>query len=208
MKKYETLSRLREAKIIAVVRASGAEQAVDAVGALVKGGIYAIELAFTTPHADRAIAEIDRKFGDDILLGAGTVLDVASARLAILAGAKYYLAPSLDPEVLAVGNIYGVPAIPGIATATEAVNALKAGADVVKLFPAHQYSPSMIKDLRAPLPNLEVIPTGGIGEDNLREWLDAGAFAVGVGGKLFAGLKTGDLGAVTDMAKRLTAIAK
>ena len=122
-----------------------------------------------------------------------------------MSGAKFLVTPTLNAEVIKTGNRYGVPVFCGVATATEALTALELGVDVVKAFPAGQFNPSVIKDWKGPLPNLEVMPTGGIGIENVAEWLKAGAFACGVGGAILEGYKEGDFAKVTATAKRFKA---
>lgn len=209
MKKYETLTKIGKEKIIAIIRVSDENQAEKAMAALLDGGLACAELTFTTPFAHRIIEKLSRAYaGAGLLLGAGSVLDSETARIAILSGAEYLVTPALNTDVIRLANRYGIPVFPGTVTPTEALAALEAGADVVKLFPAGQFKPSVIKDIKAPLPNLEIVPTGGIGVKNIKEWIDAGAFACGVGGSLFSGLKEGDYKQITQNAKELKGALK
>lgn len=204
MKKYEILSKIGAEKIISIIRVSNETQAQKAMEAVLEGGLSCVELTFTTPYAHTLLEKLSKEYEDtNLLLGAGSVLDSETARIAILSGAKYLITPTLNAEVIRLANRYGVPVIPGIATATEALCALEAGADVVKLFPAGQFKTSIIKDIKAPLPNLQIAPTGGIDASNIKEWISAGAFACGVGGGLFSGLKEGNYRQITQNAKQL-----
>lgn len=208
MNKYDVLQKVQREKLIAIVRIRTQEQALSAVGALIDGGINCIELPLTAPYAHSVLECVAKQYSDRITLGAGSVLDGESARIAILSGAKFLVTPTVSEHTIRVANRYGIPVFPGIATATEALLALEYGADVVKFFPARGQSPRLIKDLRAPMPELEIIPVGGIGEDNLADWLRAGAFACGIGGALLAGAEKGDYAAITAMARKLKKIVQ
>jgi 2-dehydro-3-deoxyphosphogluconate aldolase/(4S)-4-hydroxy-2-oxoglutarate aldolase len=175
--------RLQDEQVLAVIRADSAGAAVEAGRALAAGGVRALEVAFTTPDAPAAIRELATD--DELFVGAGTVLDADQARVAIDAGAAFLVSPSLVPEALAVAREAGVLALPGALTPTEVVAAAQV-ADVVKLFPASLGGVSYLKALLAPLPDLRIVPTGGVSVDNAHEWLAAGALAVGAGGDLCA----------------------
>ena len=138
-----------------------------------------------------------------MLLGAGTVLDPETARIAILSGAQYVVSPYFDPETITLCNRYRVPGMPGCTTIKEVVNAMEAGADIVKVFPGELFGPKIIKSIKGPLPHAKVMPTGGVDITNVDQWIKAGAAAVGVGGALTQGAKTGDFKSITDMAKQL-----
>ena len=173
--------RLHDEQVLAVIRADSAASAVEAGRALAAGGVRALEVAFTTPDAPAAIRELAAD--DELLVGAGTVLSDAHAHAALDAGAAFLVSPSLVPAVLAVAREAGVLALPGALTPTEVVAAAEL-AEVVKLFPASLGGVSYLKALLAPLPDLRIVPTGGVSASNAREWLAAGAFAVGAGGDL------------------------
>ncbi len=207
MKKYQILSALHKEKIIGVIRINNPNAAEKSFEALLKGGIKSVELTFTVPFAHSILERVKRAFNNSLYIGAGTILDSESARIAILSGADYLLTPSLNTEVIKTGNRYGIPVISGIASATEAVHAIEMGCDVVKIFPANQFNYDVISSLKGPLPNLEVIPTGGIDLGNLVDWLKAGAFAVGVGGELTYGAANGDFKLVTETAKKFCEVA-
>ena len=200
MKKYDILCKIK-GNAIAIVRGDDVDSVVECCCALYEGGIKVMELPLTTPYALDGIKEVSKKLKDAVI-GAGTVLDPESARAAMLSGAQFIVTPSLDEETVKMCNRYGVPVIPGIATVTEAVKALSCGADVVKLFPASNFDFKIIKEMKAPLPNLEIVPTGGVSAENFPTWLESGAFACGVGGSLTKGLKTHDWESVKAEAKK------
>ncbi|MDA1193113.1 MAG: bifunctional 4-hydroxy-2-oxoglutarate aldolase/2-dehydro-3-deoxy-phosphogluconate aldolase [Candidatus Poribacteria bacterium] len=169
-----------ECRVIAIIRTDSSSDLVSAVNALADGGIDVVEITMTTPNALDAIRAA-RKECPDVLLGVGSVLDSETARAAILAGAQYVVTPVLRPDVIQTCHRYGCVVAPGAFTPTEIFTAHELGADFVKVFPVNHLGPSYLKDLLAPMPQLNLIPTGGITATNAREYLDAGACAVGVG---------------------------
>lgn len=175
------IERIRDEKIVAVVRAGNPRAAVDTAKALGEGGVRAIEVTFTTPDAHRAIERLRRD--EDLLVGAGTVRTVPEAEAAIDAGAEFLVSPGLAFDVLAVARREGVAAIPGALTPTE-LDAAAEWSEVIKLFPASVGGPSYLQALRGPFPDLNLIPTGGVSVANLDDWRGAGAFALGAGGDL------------------------
>jgi len=177
---------LHEAGIVAVIRAPSADAAVAMSHALVKGGVTGVEVTFTTPGAADAIARV-RKELPNALVGAGTVLDAAELTAACDAGATFLVSPHFDPELLEKARARGVPYLPGALTPTEIVRAWKAGAACVKLFPGSAVGPGYVKAIRGPLPDVPIMPTGGVDEKNLVEWLKTGVVAVGMGGALATG---------------------
>ena len=202
MFKSDVVGKLCDCGVVAVVRASNEKEAIDIASACIKGGIVGIEVTFTVPGADQVIKALNETFkGDALLVGAGTVLDVVTARVAILAGAKFIVSPSFDKEVAEVCNLYQVPYMPGCFTITEMVTAMKAGVDVIKVFPGSAATPSYIKAVKGPLPQANLMPTGGVSLDNCGEWIKAGCVAVGVGGELTKPAKTGNFEEVTRLAK-------
>lgn len=207
MQKYDYLNRLINTGCVAVVRGNDAAEAVKTVDAVIAGGVTGIELTFTVPHADRALDELSEKYGDreDVLIGAGTVLDPATARLAIIAGAKFIVSPSFNADVAKICNLYAIPYTPGCFTPTEIQTALEAGVDLVKVFPGSVAGPAMVKALHGPFPQLAIMPTGGVSLDNLETWFDAGVTLVGAGSNLTAAAKTGDYADVTATAKKYRA---
>lgn len=202
MKKVEILNRLERAGVIAVLRADSKEEALEVSHAVVAGGMKGLELTFTVPQADEVIRELAKTYHDqkDIVIGAGTVLDAVTARLAITAGAEYIVSPSFNQETAEICNLYQIPYLPGCMTITEMQTALKSGVDIVKLFPGSAYGPSIVTAFKAPLPHLNIMPTGGVSLENMDQWFAAGVVAVGVGGNLLAPAKTGEFDKVTALA--------
>lgn len=197
------LQKLENAGVIAVVRGKTKEEALKASQAIVAGGMRGIELTFTVPQATEVIQELVALYQEnpDVVIGAGTVLDATTARLAIVAGAEYIVSPSFDEETAKICNLYQVPYLPGCMTITEMKEALKSGADIIKLFPGSVYGPSVISAFKAPLPQLNIMPTGGVSLENMAEWFAAGVTAVGVGGNLLAPAATGDFEKVREVAQ-------
>ena len=204
MKKYELIQALLGAGAVSVIRAETKAQGLKIVEAVRAGGITAIEITMTVPHADEIIRELSETFGSEILLGAGTVLDAETARAGILAGAQYIVGPSFDEGCARLCNRYAVSYIPGVMTPQEAVRALEFGADILKLFPAELFGPKIISAFKGPLPQGTYMPTGGITAENAAEWIKAGAAVLGIGGALTKGAKTGDFDLVTRTARQLT----
>ena len=204
------LNRLIETKVVAIVRLDSGEQLVKVAEALLAGGISAVEFTMSTPGAADMIKIASTQFGPDVLLGAGTVLDPETARVAILAGAQFIVTPALNLDTLELCRRYGKPVMPGAFTPTEMLTAWEAGADMVKVFPADTLGPGYIKAVLAPLPQLRLVPTGGVSADNAAQYLKAGATALGVGGKLVdkAAVARGDWAAITAEAERLVAAVK
>ena len=200
--KIETLNKIHEAGIVAVVRATSIEQAERITDACIEGGVAAIELTFTVPRADKLIEAMRTKYSSgEIIIGAGTVMDEATARIAILSGAEYVVAPYFDEATVLCCNRYGVPSMPGIGSVTEAVHAMEAGADVLKVFPGDILGANFIKDVHGPIPGAIMMPSGGVDINNVKDWIKAGAFAVGAGSSLTAGAKTGDYKKITETGK-------
>mgnify|MGYP001143773856 CR=1 FL=1 len=157
---------------------------MDSAVALNKGGVKALEITMTSPGALEAIKEANEQLGDEAVIGVGSVLDAATARMAILAGAKFVVGPICDIDMIKMCQTYDVPCIPGAFTPTEIMRAWQAGADFIKIFPATKLGPSFIKDVKGPMPQVRLTPTGGINLDNARDFIEAGASFVGVGGSL------------------------
>lgn len=204
MKRVEILRRIESAGVIAVVRGKTKEEAFEASKACVRGGIKGIELTFTVPQAEKVIADLVAEYCDDpnVVVGAGTVLDAMTARLAIMAGAKFIVSPTFDEETAQICNLYQVPYLPGCMTITEMKNALKSGVDIIKLFPGSAYGPSIIKAFKAPMPHINIMPTGGVGLENMTDWFESGAIAVGIGGNLLSPAEIGDFDKVTEIAEQ------
>ncbi|RKD95183.1 bifunctional 4-hydroxy-2-oxoglutarate aldolase/2-dehydro-3-deoxy-phosphogluconate aldolase [Halopiger aswanensis] len=177
--------RIVESGVIAVMRGISTERIVPVARALHEGGVDALEITADEPHARDKIAAVDRELADpDVVVGAGTVLDAATAQSVIDAGATFVVSPHVDREIIRTCNRHNVLASPGVMTPTEAVTALEAGADILKMFPAETVGPGHIGALKGPLGNVEIIPTGGVSADNVADYFDAGALAVGAGSAL------------------------
>ena len=201
MDKESILKRITNCGLVAVVRAESAQEAVKIADACVKGGVAAIEITFTVPGADQVIRELSSVYKDgEILIGAGTVMDAETARTAILAGVQYVVSPYLNVEMVQLCNRYRVPCMPGAMTIKEVVEAMQAGADIIKIFPGELFGPKIIKAIKGPIPYAKLMPTGGVSLDNVDEWINAGAVAVGVGSALTKGANTGDCDSNTKLA--------
>lgn len=201
--RLEILEKIMEAGLVAVIRADNSEKAYKIADACIAGGVAAIEITFTVPGAADVIKDLCKRYNSgEIIIGAGTVLDPETARAAILAGAQYIVSPSINVETIRLCNRYQVPVMPGAMTIKEVVEAMEAGADIVKVFPGESLGPKFIKAVKGPLPQAPLMPTGGVGLDNVGEWIKAGCVAVGVGGNLTGGAKTGDYQSITDIAKQ------
>lgn len=186
MKKSEVIMELKKQGVVAVIRGNSLEEGVNISKACIQGGLKAIEMAYTNANASEIIRSLTELYKHDskVCIGAGTVLDSETARMAILAGAKYIVSPSFNHETAIMCNRYGVAYIPGCMTITEIVTAMEAGSEVIKLFPGSAFGPSYVGAIKSPLPQVSLMVTGGVKVDNLKEWFDAGVDAVGVGGEL------------------------
>ena len=211
MNKSETISRIIETGLIPVVRAESSDIAMRAIDAIKQGGISVLEITMTVPGAIRVIEEVARRFGEDVIVGAGTVLDSETARACMLAGAQFIVSPALDLDTISCCRRYSIPVMPGAMTPSEVVAAWKAGADFVKVFPANAVGgPSYIKALKAPLPQIELVPTGGVSLKTAADFIKAGAAALGVGADLVdtAALRAGEDKVITARAKQFIEIVK
>lgn len=204
MKKVELLNRIQKAGIIAVVRGDSAKLAEKTADAVIKGGVTGIELTFTVPHADKVITNLTEKYSDkkDVIIGAGTVLDAVSARIAIINGAEFIVSPSYNSEVAKMCNLYEIPYTPGCMTPTEVQSAFETGADLIKIFPGSVVSPKMISAIKGPFPYAAIMPTGGVNLENMETWFKSGVTLVGAGSNLTGPAEKGDFAAVTAMAKK------
>ncbi|MBP3713343.1 MAG: bifunctional 2-keto-4-hydroxyglutarate aldolase/2-keto-3-deoxy-6-phosphogluconate aldolase [Bacilli bacterium] len=209
MMKAEIVQNLLKCGVVAVIRANSYEEAAKLADCCVKGGIVGLEITFTVPGADEVIAKLAANKDAGYIVGAGTVLDVATARIAILKGAKFIVSPAFDKEVAELCNLYQIPYMPGCFTINEIVEAMKAGADVIKVFPGSSASPEYFKAVHGPLPQANLMPTGGVSIENCGQWIKAGAVAVGTGGSLTAPAKKGDYeGVVKNARDFVEAVAK
>jgi 2-dehydro-3-deoxyphosphogluconate aldolase/(4S)-4-hydroxy-2-oxoglutarate aldolase len=205
-----TLERILDGGIVAVVRAESGDSLVKVASALAEGGVTAIEITFTVPDAIEVIGRVRRDLGAKIVLGAGTVLDTETARAAILAGAEFIVGPSLNVEVIRLCRRYAKVVMPGAFTPTEVVSAWEAGADVVKVFPADVGGPPYLKALSGPLPQVRLMPTGGVDLSTAESFLKAGACCLGVGGSLVepAAVARGDFARIRDLAGQYAALVR
>lgn len=202
MYKNEANARITEAGLVAVVRAENSEQAIKITEACIEGGVGAIEITFTVPGANDIINILSKRYDSkQIIIGAGTVLDPETARIAILSGADFIVSPYFSSETVKLCNRYAIACMPGAMTINEVVECMESGVDIVKVFPGELFGPAIIKAIKGPIPQANLMPTGGVSIDNVADWIKAGAVAVGVGGGLTAGAKTGDYSAVTKAAK-------
>ena len=210
MSREATLKRILDGGIIAVVRAESGDQLMPVVRALAEGGVTAVEITFTVPDAVEVIRRVHKELGDAVVLGAGTVLDPETARAALLAGAAFLVGPTVNVEVIRTARRYDKVVMPGALTPTEVLTAWEAGADVVKIFPAGLGGPAYLKDLRGPLPQVRLMPTGGVDLDTAEAFLKAGACCLGVGSALVEpkAVAAGDVDRLRDLAGRFAAIVR
>lgn len=186
MRKSEIILELKKQGVVAVIRGDSFEEGYQASRACIKGHLNAIEVAYTNNSANQIIKQLNDDFKNkqDVMIGAGTVLDAETARLAIIAGAKYIVSPSFNKETAIICNRYGVPYIPGCMTIREIVEAMEAGSEIIKLFPGSAFGPQYIKAIKSPLPQVSLMVTGGVNLKNAHEWFELGVDAIGIGGEL------------------------
>jgi len=209
MNKAAVLQTIRDVGIIPVVRAQSADEAMQAIDAIRAGGIPILEITMTVPGAVGLIEEVANRYGDEALVGAGTVLDGETARACILAGARFVVSPALDVETIEVCRHNDVAVMPGALTPTEVVLAWSAGADFVKVFPAGAVGgASYIKSLKAPLPQIELVPTGGVSLKTAADFIKAGASALGVGADLvdLTAIREGQQNLITERAREFVRV--
>jgi 2-dehydro-3-deoxyphosphogluconate aldolase/(4S)-4-hydroxy-2-oxoglutarate aldolase len=198
--KLTVLNRIVDSGLVAIVRVDSSEQAIRIAEACAEGGVAALEVTFTVPRATSVIESLASRYRpEQIAIGAGTVLDSETARIALLAGAQFLVSPSLNVETARLANRYQVPYMPGVATAREVVEAMECGCDILKVFPGETLGPTFLKAVKAPLPQAALMPTGGVSIDNVGTWIAAGAVAVGVGSNLIG---SGNTQSITSLAKR------
>ncbi len=207
MHRSDIVARIERERVVAVIRLDDPNKLRAVMDALAAGGVRVFEVTMTVPGAIRLIEKLAPGLGDGLVLGAGTVTDAGTARLAIEAGAAFVVSPVFRRDIIEVCHNSGVAAMPGCFTPTEILDAWDAGADVVKVFPSTSLGPAFIKDVRAPLPQLKLMPTGGVTIENAADWLRAGAVAVGIGSALVdsAAVKAGEFATITEKARRLMA---
>ena len=210
MNKSELLGRLRDPGVISILRADRATNLLEAIRALIAGGVSTIEVTMTTPDALQVIAEAKAALGEKIVMGVGSVLDAETARHAMLAGAQFVVTPVVRPAVIAICNRYGIPIASGAMTPSEALTAHELGSDFIKIFPAENLGPAYMKALLAPLPMLQLIPTGGVTPQNVPDYFAAGCAAIGAGSTLLQrdALEAGAWDRVTARAAEFVAAAR
>lgn len=211
MSKEKVISTIEELGVVPVVRAASADEAMRAIDAIKEGGVSVLEITMTVPGAVGVIEEVVKRYGSDATVGAGTVLDPETARVCILAGAQFVVSPALNIDTIAMCRRYGVPIMPGALTPTEVVTAWSAGADFVKVFPCGSVGgASYIKNLKGPLPQIKLIPTGGVSLKTAADFIKAGASALGVGTDLVdvKAIREGNAQVVTDRAKEFVSIVR
>ena len=204
MGRHENLQRVLDRGIVGIIRAPSGELLVDVAQALYDGGIDVIEVTFTVPNAHEILARVHERLGDRILLGAGSVLDAETARIAMLSGAAFIVCPTVKTDVIESCNRYGKVVMPGAMTPTEVLTAWEAGADIVKVFPADIGGPSYLKAIHGPLPQVRLMPTGGVNLDTLEAFIQAGACAVGLGSSLVEkdAVVNGDIDRIRSLASQ------
>jgi 2-dehydro-3-deoxyphosphogluconate aldolase / (4S)-4-hydroxy-2-oxoglutarate aldolase len=210
MSRHEDLSRVLNSGIVAVIRSTSSEQLVEVARALYEGGVDVLEVTFTVPRALDIIAAVRKALGDKVLLGAGTVLDPETARAAFLAGAEFLVSPTVNLDVIKLGNRYDKLVMPGAFTPTEILTAWEAGAQVIKIFPADIGGPAYLKTLHGPLPQVRLLPTGGVNLNTIADFLKAGACAVGLGGALVEpkAVQAGDMARIKSLAQQYVEAVK
>ena len=210
MSRHEDLSRVAGSGIVAVLRSTSSEQLVEVARALYEGGVEVLEVTFTVPRALEIIAAVRKALPDQVLLGAGTVLDPETARAAFLAGAEFLVAPTVNPDVIKLAHRYDKLVMPGAFTPTEILTAWEAGADIIKVFPADIGGPAYLKTLHGPLPQVRLLPTGGVNLATIADFLKAGACAVGLGSALVEpkAVEAGDMDRITSLAQQYVEIVR
>ena len=205
MTKLEQMQRIETCGIVAIIRANSSTELIEAAAAIQAGGVDVIEITMTTPDALRVIGDVSARLGETVLVGVGSVLDAETARAAMLAGAEFVVSPVTKLDVIEICNRYDKVVIPGAFTPTEILTAWEMGADYVKVFPSSGVGSSYIKDIKAPLPQILLIPTGGVNAENAAEFMQAGASALGVGSSLVSNalIESGDFALLTEKAKNL-----
>ncbi len=194
--KLEVLQELMISKVVAVVRGNDEKEAIDISEAAIEGGFKAIEVTYTTPNVTKVFEALKDSDG---VIGAGTVLDPETARHAILNGAKFVVSPNFNKDIAVLCNRYSIPYLPGCMTITEIITAIESGCDIIKLFPANRFDPSFIGAVNGPLPQVRIMPTGGVNLGNVNEWLGAGAVAAGIGSDLNKAYRSGGKESVKEL---------
>jgi 2-dehydro-3-deoxyphosphogluconate aldolase / (4S)-4-hydroxy-2-oxoglutarate aldolase len=210
MTKQDQLQLIIESGVVAVIRSSESRRLIEVARALADGGIRIVEITFTVPHVLDVIRQVSRELGGQVLVGAGTVLDPESARSAFLSGAEFIVAPTLNLKVVRLCRRYGKVVIPGAFSPTEILRAWEAGADIVKVFPADVLGPSFLTAIRAPLPQIRLMPTGGVDLSNAGSYFKSGASCIGVGNQLVPpkAIADGNFEHIEELARQYCAIVR
>lgn len=200
--KLVVLNKIIDSGLVAIIRADVADDAERIAEACAKGGVAALEVTFTVPGAASVIETLSKEYKSEMVIGAGTVLDPETARIAILSGSQFVVSPALNPETARLCNRYQIPHMPGTGTVKEVIDAMEAGAEIIKIFPSEGLGPGFVKAVRSPLPQAQLMPTGGVSLDNVAEWIKAGCIAVGVSGHLTGYGNARDSNFIVDTAKQ------
>lgn len=202
IQKLVVLNRIIESGLVAIIRADVADHAARIAEACMTGGVTVLEVTFTVPAAADVIESLAREYDGQMIVGAGTVLDPETARIAILSGAQFVVSPALNVDTARLCNRYQVPHMPGTGTVKEIIEAMEVGAEIIKIFPSEGLGPGFVKAVRSPLPQAQLMPTGGVSLDNVTDWIRAGCIAVGVSGYLTGYQKASDSKVITETAKQ------
>jgi len=205
IQKLQVLNKIIETGLVAIIRADVSEHAERIAEACAKGGVTVLEITFTVPGAASVIETLSKQYKNDMIVGAGTVLDPETARIAILSGAKFVVSPALNVETARLCNRYQIPHMPGTGTVKEIITAMEAGADIIKIFPSENLGPGFVKAVRSPLPQAQLMPTGGVSLDNVADWIQAGCVAVGVSGHLTGSKTANDSRTITELSRQFLA---
>jgi 2-dehydro-3-deoxyphosphogluconate aldolase/(4S)-4-hydroxy-2-oxoglutarate aldolase len=210
LNKQQQLQRLLDGGIVAIIRAPDGSQLVEVAEALLSGGVDVMEVTFTVPRAHRVLEQVSERLGNRVLLGAGTVLDTETARTALLAGAEFIVSPVVNRDVIQLCRRYDKLVLPGAMTPTEILAAWEAGGDIIKVFPSDTLGPNYLKAVRAPLPQIRLLPTGGVNLQTAASFLEAGACALGVGGSLVdsQAIVRGELNRIEELARQYVQIVR
>ena len=200
--KLAVLNRIIDSGLVAIIRADVSDDAARIAEACAKGGVAALEVTFTVPGAASVIETLSKEYKNEMIIGAGTVLDPETARIAILSGSQFVVSPALNPDTARLCNRYQIPHMPGTGTVKEVIDAMEAGAEIIKIFPSEGLGPGFVKAVRSPLPQAQLMPTGGVSLDNVADWIKAGCIAVGVSGHLTGYGNARDSNFITDTAKQ------
>jgi 2-dehydro-3-deoxyphosphogluconate aldolase/(4S)-4-hydroxy-2-oxoglutarate aldolase len=205
IQKRIVLDRIIDSGLVAIIRADVSDHARRIAEACAKGGVTVLEITFTVPGAAKVIESLSDEYRDEMIVGAGTVLDPETARIAILSGAKFVVSPALNANTARLCNRYQIPHMPGTGTVKEIIEAMETGADIIKIFPSEGLGPGFVKAVRSPLPQAQLMPTGGVSLDNVTDWIRAGCVAVGVSGHLTGNKTASDSKTITETAKQFLA---